>query len=216
MVGRRHDDGDLADMIAGHERFRQTFAKDREFLRALTSGEHSPRMLWIGCSDARVIPNEIVSAEAGELFVIRNVGNVVPPSQSGDASVGAAIEFAVMHLKVDDIVVCGHTGCGGVAALGEMVNGAVAPHFQAWVGHARACHDLVRAQGVPEAERLDAAIRANVQFQIDHLLTYDCVRKGVEKEKIRLHAWVYDVSHGEILAYDSDSGAWRHLAEMAS
>ena len=216
MVGRRHDDGDIAEMIAGHERFRQTFAKDRAFFSALASGKQSPRLLWIGCSDARVVPTEIVGAETGELFVIRNVGNVVPPAFSSDASVGAAIEYAVMHLKVDDIVVCGHTGCGGVAALGEMVNGNVAPHFEAWVDHARACHDLVRAQRVPEPERLDAAVRANVQFQIDHLLTYECVRKGVEKEKIRLHAWVYDMHSGALLAYDSDNGAWRHLAEKGA
>lgn len=216
MVGRRRDDGDIAEMIAGHERFRQTFAKDRDFFRALASGKQAPRLLWIGCSDARVVPSEIVGAEAGELFVVRNVGNVVPPAFSSDASVGAAVEYAVMHLKVDDIVVCGHSECGGVAALGEMVNGEVAPHFEAWVGHARACHDLVRAQGVPEAERLDAAVRANVQFQIDHLLTYECVRKGVEKNKIRLHAWIYDMASGAILAYDSDSGAWRQLLETGA
>lgn len=213
MVGRRHDDGDIAELIAGHERFRQTFAKDRAFFRALASGTLVPRLLWIGCSDARVVPTEIVGAETGELFIIRNVGNVVPPAFSSDASVGAAIEYAVMHLKVDDIVVCGHTGCAGVAALGEMVNGKVAPHFEAWVGHARACHALVSAQGVPEPERLDAAVRANVQFQIDHLLTYECVRRGVEKEKIKLHAWVYDMKCGDLLAYDSDSGAWRRLIE---
>ena len=212
MSGRKTDDGDLARMVAGHQRFKQTFAEDRDFYRSLSASGQRPRMLWIGCSDSRVVPDDIVGADPGELFVIRNIANVVPPAMMGDAAVGAAIEYAVMHLKIDDIVVCGHTGCGGMLALGQEVNSAVAPHFEEWVRYAGASHALVRAQGVPEAEALDAAAMANVLFQLDHLLTYNCVWKGVGKERIRLHGWLYDMSTGDILAYDGESGLWRSLS----
>jgi carbonic anhydrase len=105
-------DLDIKDAIEGHERFRQQFERDRAFYKSLAQKQQKPRLLWIGCADSRVVPAQITSADPGELFEIRNVANVVPPADAADDAVGAAIEYGVGHLGIDDIVVCGHTHCG--------------------------------------------------------------------------------------------------------
>jgi carbonic anhydrase len=115
-VGQEKDargiDLDIKDAMEGHERFRAQFEKDRAFYESLADKKQKPRLLWIGCADSRVVPAQITSADPGELFEVRNIANVVPPSDAYDDAVGAAIEYGVGHLGIDDIVVCGHTGCG--------------------------------------------------------------------------------------------------------
>lgn len=202
------DDDDIQDMIAGHRRFKQSFERDRAFFLSLARGGQKPRLLWIGCSDSRVIPDQITRADPGELFVIRNIANVVPPAHSGDDSVGAAIEYCVERLGVDDIVICGHSGCGGIKALGQSLN-AKEPHLKRWVEFAR-----------PSLARLDekggdllAAVKANVLGQRDNLLSYECVRERMERGAIKLHGWVFDMESGDILTYDDERQEWRSLAE---
>lgn len=209
-------DPDVADAVQGYERFRQQFDRDRSFYKSLATHKQKPRLLWIGCSDSRVVPSQITSADHGELFEVRNIANTVPPAGTGDASVGAAIEYAVGHLGVDDIVVCGHTGCGGLAAL---LDGGASPreqHLGQWLDHTRISHDLVRAQRVGDGDRLDAVVRAHVQFQIDNLLTYPRVRERHDGGSLNLHGWLYVMDRGEILAYDRSTGDWRELVEAFS
>jgi carbonic anhydrase len=100
-------------LLAGHRHFKKKFAAEQEVFVGLAEEGQHPKVLWIGCSDSRVIPEQITSAEPGELFVIRSVANLVPPAGIGPA-VGAVIEYAVLHLRVPHIVVCGHTECGGI------------------------------------------------------------------------------------------------------
>lgn len=213
---QRGIDLDIRDAMEGHGRFRHQFAQDREFFKALATDKQKPRLLWIGCSDSRVVPAQITSANPGELFEIRNIANIVPPSHAGESSVGAAIEYALEHLGVDDIVVCGHLGCGGIQALMEPVHPDQEAHLGRWVHYTRPAHELVSAAKVPEAERLTATIKAHVQFQLDNLLTYNVVRRGLEEGRINLHGWIFDIENGELIAYDPESGAWRGLLEGAS
>ncbi len=110
-------DLDIKDAIEGYERFRLEFDRDKAFFKSLATKKQKPRLLWIGCCDSRVVPSQITSADPGELFEVRNIANCVPPANAGDDTVGAAIEYALAHLGVDDIVVCGHSGCGGIQAL---------------------------------------------------------------------------------------------------
>ncbi len=206
---------DIADVIAGNRRFKAEFEADRDYYKQLAQGRQQPKMLWIGCADSRVDPGRIIGAEAGDIFVVRNVANVVPPANTGDDSVGAAIEYGIAHLGVDDIVVCGHTGCGGIRALGDAVPPAE-EHLARWVDFARASHDLVNAARVPAAEHLLEAVKANVLFQQDNLLTYGIVRNALAAGKLRLHGWIYDMTSGDLLAYDQRQGEWRALAETAA
>jgi carbonic anhydrase len=208
-------DLDIKDAIEGHERFRQQFERDRTFYKSLATKKQKPRLLWIGCADSRVVPAQITSADPGELFEIRNIANVVPPADAADDAVGAAIEYGIGHLGIDDIVVCGHTHCGGIAALLEPIPPGQEAHLGRWVEFTRPAHQLVAAARVPEAERLDATIKAHVQFQLDNLMTYGLVREGVAAGRLNIHGWLYDMEAGTLTAYDPVSGGWRGLLEMA-
>ena len=204
-------DPDIADAMEGHKRFRAAFAKDRSFFQNLATAKQKPRLLWIGCSDSCVVPAQITGADPGELFEIRNIANSVPPAGAFDDSVGAAIEYAVQHLGIDDIVVCGHTGCGGVAALSEGISFDDTSHLGRWVDLTRPAHALIRAAGVTGPDQLDETAKAHVQFQIDNLMTYAIVREGVEAGRLDVHGWLYDMHEGRLLAYDPLEGTWRDL-----
>jgi carbonic anhydrase len=206
-------DLDIKDAVEGYERFRLEFERDKTFFKNLATKKQKPKLLWIGCCDSRVVPSQITSADPGELFEVRNIANCVPPSWAGDDTVGAAIEYALAHLGVDDIVVCGHTGCGGIQALAEPIPPDREAHLGRWVEYTRRAHELVAAARVPEPERIGATIRAHVQFQLDNLMTYEIVAQGVAEGRIGVHGWLYDMELGEIQAYDPKTGAWRGLLE---
>lgn len=207
-------DPDIKDAVEGYQRFRQQYERDRAFFKGLATRKQKPRLLWIGCSDSRVVPAQITNADPGELFEIRNIANCVPPSDANDDSVGAAVEYALAHLGIDDIVVCGHTGCGGIKALLEPIPPDREAHLGRWVDYTRPAHRLMDAARVPDDIRFLETVKAHVQFQLDNLLTYDIVRQGVVSGKVNVHGWLYDMEQGEILAYDPEGGVWRGLVEM--
>ncbi|MDX2307471.1 MAG: carbonic anhydrase [Hyphomicrobium sp.] len=205
-------DLDIRDAQEGYQRFRQRFERDRAFYAALASKKQRPKLLWIGCADSRVVPSQITSADPGELFEIRNIANCVPPASAEDSSVGAAIEYALDHLGIDDIVVCGHTGCGGIQALLEPIPPNVEAHLGRWVELTRPAHELIRAARITGNERLMATIAAHIQFQLDNLMTYEIVRRGVDEGRIGLHGWLYDMETAEVVVYDRASGLWSELS----
>ena len=217
---QRGIDVDIADAIEGHQRFRAQFQRDKAFFQGLATQTQKPRLLWIGCSDSRVVPAQITGACPGELFEIRNIANVVPPASSNDDSVGAAISYAIEHLGIDDIVVCGHTGCGGIKALSHMAGAdpghKLDPHLARWVDYTRPAHALVKAAGIPADQRLAEAERAHIHFQIDNLLTYPEVRTRVAAGTLGVHGWLYDMSTGELLAYDPETGTWPRLIDKTA
>lgn len=207
---------DIADTIAGHAKFREQFARDKAFYQDLANSKQRPTLLWIGCSDSRVVPAQITGADPGVLFEIRNIANTVPPASADDDSVGAAIAYAVGHLGIDHIVVCGHTGCGGVKALSALEDGGLDPHLHRWVDYTRPAHALIKAAGVPEPERLAETERAHVQFQLDNLMTYPTVSEGVLAGTLAIHGWMYDLATGDLLAYDPDTGTWPRLVDKGA
>ncbi|MEQ1694633.1 MAG: carbonic anhydrase [Hyphomicrobiaceae bacterium] len=218
-------DADIADAIEGHQRFREQFQSDKAFFQGLATQTQKPRLLWIGCSDSRVVPAQITGADPGELFEIRNIANVVPPASAADDSVGAAIAYAVNHLGIDDIVVCGHTGCGGIKALSQMAQESetdtdpthvLDPHLARWVDYTRPAHALVKAAGIPENERLAEAERAHIHFQIDNLLTYPEVSARVAAGTLGVHGWLYDMATGDLLTYDPATGTWPRLVDKTA
>jgi len=208
-------DLDIKDAVEGYERFRQQYERDKAFFKSLANKKQKPRLLWIGCSDSRVIPSQITSADPGELFEVRNIANTVPPHGADDDGVGAAIEYALGHLAIDDIVVCGHTGCGGIQALAEPIPSDTEAHLGRWVEYTRIAHDLVRAAGLPEEQRLPATVKAHVQFQLDNLMTYPIVREGVAAGRVDIHGWLFDIEKGELTTYDPLTGEWRELLDAA-
>ncbi|MCP4590676.1 MAG: carbonic anhydrase, partial [bacterium] len=194
-------------------RFKEKFAAKREMFTGLVEGQE-PKVLWIGCSDSRVIPELISGTAPGDLFVVRNVANVVPPDGTSGDAVGAVIEYAVLHLHVSHAVVCGHTGCGGIKALEGHVNMSREPHIARWVELARPARTQVEASGVPEEARYLETIKANVLLQCKNLTSYRCVRDVVKAGQLKIHGWLYDLSSGDLLAYDEQSGGWGALPAL--
>ncbi|MEZ5844018.1 MAG: carbonic anhydrase [Hyphomicrobiaceae bacterium] len=219
MTDKTRDDGadavdpDILDAAQGHARFREKFERERDLYRRIAISAQRPRLLWIGCSDSRVVPSEILSADPGELFEVRNIANTVPPAGAGDVSVGAAITYAVEHLEIDDIVVCGHTGCGGIKALAGDAPLIERGELGRWVSYTRPAHRLIRAAGVPADERHVETVKAHIHFQLDNLMTYPLVARRVAERRLDLHGWLYVMEEGELLTYDQVEGDWIALRE---
>lgn len=179
----------------GIRRFQGTvFPAMAERFQELASGQQ-PATLFIACSDSRVDPSLITQAGPGELFVIRNAGNLVLPWGNDPAS-DATIEFAVAILGVEHVVVCGHSGCGAVQGAMAADDLDHVPSVQAWVRH---IEPAVRATGHLEGdERVREAVAANVRAQLDQLLTHPSVSEAVAGGELALHGWVYDIPTGEV------------------
>jgi carbonic anhydrase len=175
----------------------------------------SPHTLFITCSDWRLEPLRMARAEPGDLFVTRNVANLVPPFGSGQMAIGAAVEYAVLHLHVPQIVICGHTDCGGIKALETPPDLSREPHLARWIEYARPAQTKVAASGIPPEERHLATVRESVLLQLSNLRTYDAVRDAERTGALQLQGWVYHLETGLVEAYDPESGTWMPVAESA-
>jgi len=212
------EDAPMEKLVRGIHTFQaEIFRARHELFERLISGQN-PQALFITCSDSRVTPDLITQSEPGDLFVLRNAGNLVPPHgaapESGEA---ATIEYAVKSLKIHDIIVCGHTLCGAMQALiqsrSEMLFDM--PRMRHWLGHAEATRDIIESNytSVPEANRWKATVEENVLVQLENLRTHPCVAAGLSRNTIKLHGWVYKLETGEVFAYDPDQGQFLPLTE---
>jgi carbonic anhydrase len=187
-------------LLRGHGQFHgDSTEEERAFLGRLASEGQSPGALFVGCSDSRVVPEILTASSPGELFVVRNVANVVPPYGHASVGVGAALEYAVAVLEVPHVIVCGHYGCGGVeAAFGGLESVKHLPSLCDWLDDVFPVMDRVRADVADEphltsAEVLRRAVEHNTISQVAHLSSYPVVRDALEAGKLHLHAWIYDL-----------------------
>lgn len=199
------------EILSRIERSRNYYEQNRALFERLVTEGQAPQVLWIGCSDSRIVPEVITGAQPGDLFVVRNVANIVPPYGTGEVSPGAAIEYAVLHLHVPHIVICGHTDCGGIKALGGPLDLGGEPHLVRWVELARPAATTVEAAGLPEEARHLATVRANVLLQMGNLRSYDVVRSAERAGRLTVHGWVYHLETGEIEHYDAETRSWLSL-----
>ena len=205
-----------ATFIDGHQLFQDRYFGGRDYLRSLAENPQRPRALFVGCSDSRVVPEYLTSAGFGDLFVLRNIANFVPEKGQADASVGAAIDYAIGPLKVPDIIVCGHYGCGGVeAALKSLEPLKSFPSLYRWLGEVAPGVRRVLGQGTP-AEVWRRGVEENVLQSLENLITYDVVRSALESGAVRLHAWIYDIYGTRISALDPASGRFVDAIVMRS
>ena len=203
-------------LMSGYRKFREKFDSDHEVFEKLAEEGQNPKVMWIGCADSRVVPELITGADPGELFDVRNIANVVPPAASAACATGAAVEYAVIHLKVRHIVVCGHTECGGIMALESVPQPEEEPHIASWLELARPARAQVLDSDVPEAERYLETIKANVLLQCRNLRTYPCVADREASGELTVHAWLYDLHTGRILAFDEMTASWNAVASEPS
>lgn len=184
--------------LEGNKHFlAEDFGKDPDHYGPLASSQH-PEVLWIGCSDSRVNPERITGAKAGQIFVQRNIGNIVPVHDWNFATV---LEYAVNHLKVGDIVICGHSDCGAIKALDHESKDAYVP---LWLNNAMEAKHRVDAK-IPapknleeEKNRLHLIELENVALQIEHLRTYPPVRTAEKEGRVQIHGLYFDLATGEL------------------
>lgn len=192
------------------------FANHRPLFERLTHVQ-KPLACFITCSDSRINPNLITSTEPGDLFIIRNVGNIIPAHGSDGAGESAAIEFAVEGLEVPDIIVCGHTNCGAMKGLlGSSDDLRRMPAVQRWLHHADATGRIIEEnyQHLVDNARLTAAAEVNVLVQVEHLQTLPVIAARLNRGRLNLHAWMYKIETGEIFAYDIQHKQFRLLTEL--
>jgi len=201
----------MQKLIEGAVAFRQNDFEAHEQLFNDLGKEQKPHTLFIGCSDSRVVPNMITTTMPGELFIIRNVANIVPPYKHAGEYLAAisAIEFAIQALEVENIVVCGHSNCGGIAALYKPLEYfQKLPHTRKWLELAHPVKDKV-LQLLPNgnhASREWLTEQMNVVEQIHHLLTYPFIAEKYEKGRLNISGWYYIIETGEIFCYNADKG----------
>lgn len=197
-------------LIEGIHKFRQDkLGKYQELFHRLSKEGQNPHTLFITCSDSRVLAELITQSRPGDLFVVKNVGNIVPPSgvNGGAGSTAAAIEFAVQTLGVRDVVVCGHSLCGAMAALlDDIPRKDNMPHLCDWLKLALPVRKLIDrdySHLTDPEERMMVAAEENVLFALENLHTYPCVLAGLEAGTLRLHGWFFKIATAEMFAYDS-------------
>lgn len=212
-------------LIAGIVEFRERqLSKYAERFRALALAQ-SPDTLMVTCSDSRVVPDLLASTHPGDLFTMRNVGNLVPPATAegisiGDVSEASAIEYAVLILKVAHIVVCGHSECGAMKAVMARNPRPDAPNLEKWLHHASTAAFRLEHEGPLEAalQPHDQLSQLNVLVQLEHLMSYPIVRAKVAAGTLHLNGWWFDIATGTMCSYERTSRSFavidRQVAEQ--
>src|SRR5262249_39957895 len=155
------------------------------------------------CSDSRIVPSLITSTGPGDLFVVRNPGNIVPRSDGPPSGAGAAIEYAVAKLCVTDIIVCGHTGCGAMEAVTNEAAAAELPQVAGWIQHASGAKTAAARRHTPSAPGfLRTLTEENILLQLRNIRTYRVVAERESNGQLQLHAWLYEMENGRVLLHD--------------
>jgi carbonic anhydrase len=212
---------EVKSLIEGIERYERLHRPHYSERFAALAGGQTPLALFLTCSDSRVVPNLVASADPGELFVVRNVANLVPPDVSnelgagGDASVAAAVWYALEVLGVREIIVCGHSGCGGVKAL-LAPEPPPSPALRRWLAPAESSLEIWRRLGPfdPAFPPHDQLSQVTTRHQLDNLRTYSFVQDRAERGDVRLHAWWFDIRAGRMLAYSEQHGRYVPAVEV--
>ena len=206
----------VEDLLKGYRKFfTKYFLIRRSVYRELVKEGQSPKTLMIACSDSRVDPALITKASPGDIFVVRNVANIVPPYDMKvgiNYATGAAIEFAVKMLKVEHIVVLGHTECAGVATMLQPKELRELPMVSDWVDIASKATEIAKTKtGVSEEERLITCGREALLVSIENLKTYDFVASRINDGSLSLHAWHFDLTSGRLYDYKFDEKSFEPL-----
>ncbi len=194
-----------------HKFHREEFGNYRSLFRKLSQEGQNPHTLFITCSDSRVLAELITQSQPGDLFVVKNVGNIVPPASATGStnSTAAAIEFAVDSLRVSDIVVCGHSQCGAMEALlAGLPTASPLPHLREWLALAAPVRQVMQTAYThlkSHADRTTAAAEENVLFALENLHTYPVVAARLADGSLWLHGWFFKIATAPLFAFDPES-----------
>lgn len=205
----------MKKLVDGVRRFRHdVFRLKRALFARLAGGQH-PLAMFITCADSRIDPCLLTQTEPGELFILRNAGNIVPPYgvlQGGEAG---TIEFAIRGLQIRDIIVCGHSQCGAMEGLLHLEKTEALPALKSWLSHAEPTQRAVRSKFAAtannEQELLERVIEQNVLAQLENLKTHPAVAEALARNELTLHGWVYQLETGTVLGWQQNSQQFASL-----
>jgi carbonic anhydrase len=204
----------MQKLVEGIHKFQKdVFAAQTRFFERLADGQ-KPLALFITCSDSRIDPNMLTQTRPGELFIMRNAGNIVPPYGATSSGEAATIEYAVAVLGVRDIVVCGHSHCGAMNALLHPEQVAELPAVKGWLAHAEATARIIKENYAHLAEgqaRVTATVEENVLVQLENLRTHPSVLAAMNRKELQVHGWVYKFETGQVFAYDPEQGQFNSI-----
>ncbi|NPA12236.1 MAG: carbonic anhydrase [Epsilonproteobacteria bacterium] len=193
----------MYNLIEGAVNFKKDdFHKNKELFNELKSSQ-KPHTFYIGCSDSRIVPNLITKSLPGEVFVLRNIANIMPPSDlnEGDLKCSAStLEYAVKYLEVENILVCGHSNCGGLKALfydEKELNKL--PIVKKWIDLVADLKDMVDIDDPARSWKIE---QLNILRQIKNIFTYDFVKERVEEGKLKIYGWYYIIETGDVYNYN--------------
>lgn len=200
----------------GIHKFKKSYFRKNEKSYKRLSKVQNPDALFITCSDSRVDPCLVTQSKPGELFIVRNVGNIIPPYDAikDKNSVAAAIEFAVLVLKVKDIIVCGHSKCGAMLELHHEDGMDDMPHLKDWLKIAlpvKEAVDRLYSDSVQKSKMPTILEKENVLAQLKNIQTYPFVAEALNKNKLHLHGWYYNIAAGDIYAYNPETDVFEKL-----
>lgn len=206
----------MEKLLAGIARFQnEVFPRSRHLYQQLATGQQ-PEILFIGCSDSRVVPNELLQAAPGELFICRNAGNIVPPHGDTLGGVSATVEYAVQVLKVRHIVICGHSDCGAMKAVMDPEKVKEFRAVAQWLRHAERVSAVARELhgDANDADFLNRLIEENVITQLDNLATHPCVAAKLRSGNLQVHGLVFDIPSGEFRVLDRVTHTFVNLNDL--
>ena len=204
----------MKEIIEGFLKFQKEAYPQREHLFKNLASNQNPRALFISCSDSRIVPELVTQREPGDIFVIRNAGNIVPSYGPEPGGVSASVEYAVSKLGVRDLVICGHSDCGAMTAIAACQCLDHMPAVKHWLRYADSARLVNEARPhANEQERIASMVRENVIAQLANVQTHPSVRLALAENKLSLHGWVFDIESGTIDAYDGASRRFVSLVE---
>jgi carbonic anhydrase len=212
----------MPKFAAGVVKFqKEVFPGNAALFEKLAQGQ-SPEALFITCSDSRIETGMLTQSQPGDLFIVRNAGNIVPPHYQGAGATTAAIEYACIALNVPHIVICGHTQCGAMKGAMDLEGLNALPHVKDWLSYSKAAVEITNELGkdLDEHARNLMLLEQNVILQLAHLRTHPAVAVRLARGDLQLHGWVYDIADGEVYAFDEKSNGFepvskRYAAEVA-
>jgi carbonic anhydrase len=205
-------------LVEGIHHFQKNiFTSNRALFQRLVDGQH-PEALFITCSDSRLDVSMLTQTRPGDLFIMRNAGNIVPPFGATAGGEAATIEYAVSVLKVRDIIICGHSHCGAMRALLHPEDVRELPAVRSWLERCEATARIIKENYrhiTDSTARLTATVEENVLVQLENLRTHPSVAAAVGRGELHLHGWVYKFETGQVFTYDPEQGQFSSVERAA-
>ena len=210
----------MKNLVKGVVEFRKAASKEAKELFAKLALGQRPDALFITCSDSRVAANVFASTNPGDVFVLRNIGNMIPGygDDHHDHSAPAALEFSLFHLPITDIIVCGHSECGAMQAIATKPSLDACPHLRSWLAHGQEAPEKAKKifGNHSSLSFVNQVSQANVLLQLEHIASYPYVEKRLREKTLRLHGWWFDIAHADVYCYDDEARKFIILDEKIS